>query len=166
LRHILSFYRYNSDIRKKYLTAIGELAWEEVIKDRGASFHSIRNVFLHVLDAYRYWFDYGLRDSLKEYRRADRDSFRNIDDMRTYEHEVDSMVVAYVENLREEALAKIYVIHDEDGTWTGTLETILMHMIEEELQHRGDINCMFWQQDIDPPITEYGRWLKQTEMKV
>jgi uncharacterized damage-inducible protein DinB len=35
------------------------------------------------------------------------------------------------------------------------MEEILMHMVEEELQHRGEINCMFWQQNLDPPITAY-----------
>jgi hypothetical protein len=53
---IVEFYRYNSNVRKKYLDAIEKLPWEEVIKDRGASFGSIRNVFLHTLDAYRRWF--------------------------------------------------------------------------------------------------------------
>lgn len=131
------------------------LPWAEVVKDRGASFHSIRDVFLHVLDAYRYWFEYGLKDRLREYERVDRDSFGNVDQIRNYEREVDSMVMNFVGNLTQDDLGRIYVIHDEDQTWTRTLETILMHMVEEELQHRGEMNCMFWQQGVDPPVTEY-----------
>lgn len=41
MQHILNFYRYNSAIRKKYLDAIEKLPWQEIVKDRGASFHSI-----------------------------------------------------------------------------------------------------------------------------
>jgi uncharacterized damage-inducible protein DinB len=33
-------------------------------------------------------------------------------------------------------------------------------MVEEELQHRGEINALFWQLGIDPPITEYMDWAK------
>jgi uncharacterized damage-inducible protein DinB len=161
MHNILDFYEYNSDVRKKYLNAIAKIPWEDIIKDRGASFPSIRDVFLHTLSAYRYWFQYGIKDDMKNFRRVDPESFKNIDNLRTYEHEVDSMVMNLVRNLREEDLDKEYVIHFDDETWHGTMETILMHMIEEELQHRGEINCMFWQQDIDPPVTGYDDWAPQ-----
>ena len=71
------------------------------------------------------------------------------------------MVMSLIEGLREEDLVKIHVIQDGSVTHNVTMEAILMHMIEEELQHRGEINCMFWQQNIDPPIIEYGEWIGQ-----
>ncbi|MGA8904099.1 MAG: hypothetical protein WB661_03730 [Candidatus Bathyarchaeia archaeon] len=52
MKHIVDLYKYNSSVRKKYLDAIEKLPWEEVVKVRGVSLGSIRNVFLHVLDAY------------------------------------------------------------------------------------------------------------------
>lgn len=164
MQHILNFYRYNSAVRKKYLDAIEKLPWQEIVKDRGASFHSIRDVFLHVLDAYRYWFEYGIKDNLKGYHRIDRASFKGVDDMRRYEHQVDSAVMTLVEGLREEDLSRVYVIHYHDEAphvRERTMETILIHMIEEELQHRGEINCMLWQQDVDPLVTGYHEWLDE-----
>lgn len=164
MRHILGFYRYNSDIRKKYLDAIEKLPWQEVTRDRGASFPSIREVFLHVLEAYRYWFEEVIRGAVvKEYPP---ESFKDVADMRDFERQVDSMVMKLVENLREEDLSKVYAVPsldlDDTETVQISMETILMHMIEEELQHRGELNCFFWQQDIDPPVTGYGRWLRET----
>jgi len=161
MRHILSFYRYNSDVRKKYLAAIEKLPWEEVVRERGASFSSIRNVFLHILNAHRYWFQYGIRDDLKEYRSVNPDEFNSVKDLRKYNQEVDSRVMSLVESLQEEDLSRIYSIRMEDRTVETTMETVLMHMIEEELQHRGEINCLFWQQNIDPPITSYNDWAKE-----
>jgi uncharacterized damage-inducible protein DinB len=161
LEHILNLYRYNSDARKKYLAALEKLPWEEVVKDRGASFQSIRNVFVHVLNAYRYWFQYAIKDNLKEYKGINLDYCKSIQELREYEAEVDAMVMSLIENLRQEDLHKVYVIHAEDTTYHVSLETILMHMIEEELQHRGEINCMLWQQDVDPPILEYGQWVRE-----
>ena len=37
---------------------------------------------------------------------------------------------------------------------------ICWHMVEEELQHRGEINALLWQMDIDPRLqtTEIG-WM-------
>ena len=160
MRHIRDFYRYNSETRKKYLDVIDSLPWAEVIRDRGASFPSIRDVFLHILDAYRYWLEYGLKDNLSGYRRTDRDRFKNPADIREYEQAVDSMVEGVVGNLREQDLTRVYEIHEPNETMQVTMEAILMHMIEEELQHRGEINCMLWQQGIDPPTTDFIEWLK------
>lgn len=162
---ISNFYRYNSDVRKKYLDALAKLPWDAIVKDRGASYHSIRDVFIHVLDAYRYWFEYCIKDNITEYKRADRESFRNVDDIRRYELSVDSLVMTLVRGLSEEDLSKVHVIHDGHDTIRTTMEAILIHMIEEELQHRGELNCMFWQQDIDPPITGYVGWLQEKMAK-
>jgi uncharacterized damage-inducible protein DinB len=161
MKHILDFYRYNSDVRKKYLELMEKLPWEEVVKDRGTSFSSIRNVFLHVLNAYRFWFQYGIRDNLKEYRGLDPENFRNIDDIRKQEQDMNTLVMSLVESLREEDLSKTYVIHTRHRVLERTMESLLIHMIEEELQHRGEINCMLWQQDIDPPVTSFDDWLEQ-----
>ena len=40
---------YNQFLNRKYLETISKLSWEEVIKDRSASFPSLRDIFLHVL---------------------------------------------------------------------------------------------------------------------
>jgi uncharacterized damage-inducible protein DinB len=29
---------------------------------------------------------------------------------------------------------------------------IVWHMVEEQLQHFGELNALFWQLDIDPPV--------------
>jgi len=163
MRHIMKFYRFNSEARKKYLEAFEKLAWEKVLEDRGASFRSMGEVFLHVLEAYRYWFNYVIRGEPQKERRLE--SFRDVGDMREFEHEVDSMVMKAVGDLREEDLTKVYSYSPNDNSDQSvqvSMEAILLHMIEEELQHRGEINCMLWQQDIDPPITEYHRWLEES----
>jgi len=36
---------------------------------------------------------------------------------------------------------------------------LLHHMIEEQLQHIGELNALFWQLNIDPPVTEYMDWV-------
>jgi uncharacterized damage-inducible protein DinB len=131
------------------------------VKDRGASFGSIRNVFLHVLNAYRYWFLYAVKDDLREYKGIDIESCKSVGEMRKHEIEVDAMMNSFLEHLHEEDMSKVHTIHAASATYNVTLEAILMHMIEEELQHRGEINCMFWQQNIEPPIIEYGQWLGQ-----
>lgn len=147
------------------------MPWEDVVKDRGASYPSIRDIFLHTLDAYRYWFEYATKGSkVKEYADDDTAKIRTVADLRKREREVDTVVMNVVHSLREEDLQKVFEIDqstDEDGNGgiiSRSMEMILIHMIEEELQHRGELNCLFWQQGIDPPITSYGEWLAQKEL--
>ena len=46
-------------MRKKYLRAIFEkIPEEERYKDRGASFPTIVDIFVHMIDNYRFWFLY------------------------------------------------------------------------------------------------------------
>ncbi|MCI4340127.1 MAG: hypothetical protein L3J73_02500 [Thermoplasmata archaeon] len=54
---IQSLYAYNSRVRARYLTAIWKLPTRERYRDRGASYPSIVDIFMHALDAYRVWFD-------------------------------------------------------------------------------------------------------------
>lgn len=167
MQHILGFYRYNSNVRKKYLDAIERLPWEEITRDRGASFPSIRDVFLHVLEAYRYWFEEVIGGALVTEHPPE--NFEDLASMRELEQEVDAMAMKVVENLREEDLSKVYTVQSTDiddvENVQISMESILMHMIEEELQHRGELNCLFWQQNIDPPVTGYGRWLRETRRR-
>ena len=148
------------------------MSWEDVVKDRGASYPSIRDIFLHILDAYRYWFEYATKGSkVREYADIDTANVKDIADLRKREREVDSLVMDIIHSLREEDLQKVFEIDqstDEDGNGgiiSRSMEMILIHMLEEELQHRGELNCLFWQQDIDPPITSYGEWLAQKGLR-
>jgi uncharacterized damage-inducible protein DinB len=48
---------------------------------------------------------------------------------------------------------------------TETVREMLLHMVEEELQHRGEINALLWQMDIEPPITDWIDWKREIQKK-
>ena len=80
-------------MRKKYLDAIEGLPLDKVVKDRGTSFLSILDVFVHVLNVYRCLFEYAIKDNMKAFARIDDETFTSVADLRRYEKEVDSMVM-------------------------------------------------------------------------
>jgi uncharacterized damage-inducible protein DinB len=43
------------------------------------------------------------------------------------------------------------------------VEDILLHLIEEEIHHRGEILCLMWQINATPPYTSYTAYLKETK---
>lgn len=151
---VRELYRYNSRTRKKYLATIWRLPVKRRYKDRGASFPSIVDIFLHVLDAYRWWFHtvYSSDSSWKDYPLGLRLSRAQAV---KEERETDRFVIGILRNLRPADLARTFPIPGAKGRRI-SLRVLLLHMAEEELQHRGEMNALLWQEDVDPPISGFG----------
>jgi uncharacterized damage-inducible protein DinB len=39
------------------------------------------------------------------------------------------------------------------------IEDILVHVVEEEIHHRGELLCLMWQIDCEPPYKSYMSYL-------
>ncbi|MHB1908577.1 MAG: DinB family protein [Nitrososphaerales archaeon] len=146
LEEIKFWYTYNSHVRKRYLRAILSLPKGEALKDRGASHPSIFDIFVHVLDSYRFFF-LGIIDRRPEVEYAPLIGKVKLEDLQEHEKQVDKVIMAKISSLTPVDLTKI-VLDEFD------LKSVLNHMVEEELQHRGETNALFWQMDIDPPISD------------
>jgi uncharacterized damage-inducible protein DinB len=152
---IRSLYAYNSQTRAKYLTAIWKLPPRERYRSRGASYPSLVDIFMHVLDAYRLWFDevyasgatpdwypLGVRYTLSEAWR----------EMRA----IDRRVLSALGSLRPGDLDRRLALPKRWRTRKRIeLRVLLVHMIEEELQHRGEMNALLWQAGRNPPVTGF-----------
>ena len=157
---IREFFKYNSDARKRYLDTFEKIPWENLEKDMCASFGSLKGIFLHVLNAYRYWFEYGVRDKMAEYKSLDFEMYKSVADLRRAEKEVGIMVAGFLEGIKQSDYRKVNTIHTRSGVKEWTTEELLLHMIEEELQHRGELNCLLWQLCYDAPILSFHTWYK------
>ncbi|HEY6238157.1 MAG TPA: DinB family protein [Thermoplasmata archaeon] len=151
LETIREMYAYNSKVRQKYLRAIWRLPPRERYRDRGASYPSLVDIFMHVLDAYRWWFHvvYGKEKGIEEYPLGVR---YTIAEARREEKETDAFVRRVVRSLQPADLAKRVTIVRKRGNETLPMRVLLLHMMEEELQHRGEMNALLWQLDIEPPV--------------
>jgi len=47
---IQELYDYSSRVRRRFAVKLSELPWSEVIKNREASFYSMGNILLHIID--------------------------------------------------------------------------------------------------------------------
>ncbi len=39
-----------------------------------------------------------------------------------------------------------------------TVRDTLLHLLEEEIQHRGELNALLWQIDVEPPVLDWIDW--------
>jgi uncharacterized damage-inducible protein DinB len=149
---IRDLYDYNARTRAKYLGAIWKLPPRARYQNREASYPSLVDIFMHVLDAYRYWFiqNYGGTE-FEEYPLGTRYTrAQAVREMRA----VDRYVRRVVRSLKPTDLRRLVTIPGRPSRKV-RLGVMLVHMVEEELQHRGEMNALLWQAGQEPPITGF-----------
>ena len=149
LELIREMYHYNSKGRRGYLRRIWQLPPKERYRDRGASFPSLVDIYMHILDAYRWWF-------IKVYAKTDFEEYPlgtryTLAQARRETEKVDRMLNSFLRRLRPKDLDRMVTIPTRTHERL-TIRTMLVHMIEEELQHKGELNALLWQIDVDAPV--------------
>jgi len=148
--YIKKLLEYNETVRHKYFETFTKLSWDEFTKNREASFHSMKNIFVHTLGAIDYWLDFLQTQNLHSKKKYDE--YKTLKQIRTYMEHVEERMHAYLNSLSTEKLQKTYTVKGGDGTTHKiTAEDILIHAFEEEVHHRGEFNALLWQMGIDPP---------------
>ncbi len=153
---------YHSWSRNKYLDLFERLPWSVLTRRRGAAFESIRNVHLHVLAAYASWLvpffgQKQLRPVLKRLDEKHWDSFRSVAQIREVNRAVDEAAQTAARRLGPNDFdTKRTVARVRGVRLSATPREVLWHLIEEDFLHHGEILCMLWQDDIEPPYT--GVW--------
>jgi uncharacterized damage-inducible protein DinB len=141
---------YNETVRHRYFETFAILSWREFIKNREASFHSIRNIFVHTLGAIDYWLD--ILQKQNYHSKKDYDKYRDLDEVKEYMKHIEKRTREYLKSLTAEELSKTCTVRDDDNRNIKiTAEDVLIHVFEEEVHHRGELNALLWQMGIDPP---------------
>jgi len=141
---------YNEKVRHRYFEVLVKLPWEEFVKNREASFHSLRNIFIHTLGAIDHWLDF-LKKEKSLHKKFDE--YQTFQDVRDYMEYVEKRMRDYLGSLSTGGLdEKFTVTNDANETIEVTAEDILIHVFEEEVHHRGELIALLWQMGIEPPL--------------
>ena len=152
---------YSQYLRHQYLEALGKLPWDEVVKDRGASFNSLRNIYLHCVTVLDFYVNHLIQGDTS-YPRINTDGYDTIEIIREYVDQVESTANAYLSKVTPEELARTIERKQRDGTsFTVTVEDILIDLFQEETHHRGELIALLWQMDVSPPHMGWSRYLNR-----
>jgi uncharacterized damage-inducible protein DinB len=153
---IKNLFGYNWYYRRKILKSMAEIPWEKVVESCGASFDCIRDIFIHSLQCEQFWIRLLSRKSVDEIFDVPFSKFANIEAVQKYADEVEAETNKYLKTLTDRKLQSVFEYKGWQGkTKRNKIEDILMHVIEEEIHHRGELLCIYWQNDITPPHTGY-----------
>ena len=158
---IRTFFRYNSRVRRNYIRAILALPSEDRLKDRGASYPSLQEIYVHVLDGIRWWMEFVPEDRAGEAKQLPARELTP-DQLRAETDKIEQLAEDYLGRLTEADLARDMVCRfpGKDGPEEARfpIGDVLWHVVEEELQHRGELNALLWQINVEPPIAGVEDW--------
>lgn len=161
----LKLMEYSQVLRHKYLEALGKIPWEEVIKDRGASFPSLRDIYLHIVFVVDAYINYALQGN-PNYPSLNYSEYDSIEKMQSYLDQVESKANAYLSKVTPEELARQIERKLRDGsTFLVPVEDILLDFFQEETHHRGELLALLWQMDVAPPHMGYIQFLRSQNRK-
>jgi len=146
---------YNDAERRAFFKAFAKLTWDDFTKNREASFNSIRNIFIHTLNATDYWLDFLQNENQRSKKKFE--DYKTLKEIGTYMKHVEKRMNKYLNSLSSKALKKKYKGRErrKGKVETLTAEDILVHVFEEEIHHRGELIALFWQMGIKPPLIGY-----------
>lgn len=154
--NIKNLFGYNWYSRRKILESMAEIPWEKVVESCGASFDCIRDIFVHCLQSEQFWIRLLSGKNAEGIFDTPFSKFANINTLQEYADEVEAETNEYLKTLTDEKLQSVFEFKLWEGkTNRNKIEDILMHVVEEQIHHRGELLCIYWQNDIKPPYTSY-----------
>jgi uncharacterized damage-inducible protein DinB len=152
--------QYTHAVRRRYLKILGELPWGEVVKDRGASFPSIKDIFLHAVDAEDLLINHIVQGKYDKWVRQDYGKFTNAHQIEERVDNVEKNVDAYLKTLTERELHRKVALPWRPS-FLLTVNDVLMTLAIEDTYHMGELNALMWQFDKQPPYLSWNAFLEQ-----
>jgi uncharacterized damage-inducible protein DinB len=157
---IRAWFAYIEKARQGYLETFSKLPAAELSRDRGASFPTLLDIFGHSQGALYFW----MKDCARfEFPPQEPDSGTppNLADVKKDEKYIQTQIRRVMAELTEADLTR--TVHREKGRGSShdcdiPVRDALWHLVEEELQHRGELNALLWQIDVEAPVYNWIHW--------
>lgn len=156
---IRDWFAYNSIARRTYLETLSRLPPGELTRDRGASFPTLVEIFRHSLDGTSSWIG-KVSSALGSPLPAPKcPQVPSLSELRVYDESTNRQADHLFSHLTERDLDKLLLVREEPPWWDMEFKVpirgVLLQAIGHELQHRGELNALLWQIDVEPPITDW-----------
>jgi len=159
---IAELVKFNHAARRTYLQALWKLPWEDVVKSRGASFDSMRDIFLHSTLVELRMVHYMIPGRLGDWVDRPFDHFKDMETIGRLVDEVEDKTLDYLKKLTPDELSR-----EVPMPWRKTppdkanVESILIQVVTEDLYHCGELIALLWQMGAEGAFLPYFQYLAQ-----
>ena len=151
---IPELYEYSSHVRRRFANKLAETPWEEVTRNREASFYNMRNILIHMIDCEDWIVNSFVLNEPQEYKEENPEDFQNIGRVMDYLNRVESRTREYLkaaEKDPEDFNRRTNFVLSSGKSFDLSVEECLFQAFTEQLYHMGELIALFWQGDIEPP---------------
>ncbi len=144
-------YRYNWRVLRDFGDALSKLPPEALLKDREATYGSMKNIFHHILSVHDGWLNVTAQGASADpaMREKDFDEVESMDELRAYLEKIIAKEERFLSTLKDKDLGR--GVQPEWKTRPHPLRDALLQVTFEQAHHLGELIALFWQQDIEPP---------------
>jgi uncharacterized damage-inducible protein DinB len=161
---IHQWYLYNAAARHRYFETLSGLPPDQLSRDRGASFPTLLDILGHSMGGIEAWIVRMSALTGEPFAHYDGPEPDSLADLLKYQRWVEEQVDRFFSRLSDQDLDRSFLVPKLPPWWdedfTAGVRATLLHVIEHELQHRGELNALLWQIDVDPPILDWGDFEK------
>ena len=116
----------------------------------------MKNILLHAIDNEDWIVNYAIFERSKAYSRKKSEEYTNMKMILDHLSEVEKKTIAYFSSVGEDALKTQISFELSSGKkFELTVEECLIQSLTEQLYHLGEIICLLWQEDIEPPPMQW-----------
>ena len=158
-------FAYNHTIRQNYIDTFKQkLTWEDMVGNRETAWLSLKDTLLHIIWAEDSWINYSIQDLHDPNRPFHYEKYNSWSLIDNYNFNCISKVNSYLKSLKPKDLYKPVSRINKDGIRRTTMvRDVLIHVMTEELHHRGEIIAILWQMNMQPPDMGWLSVMKKTD---
>ena len=158
-------FNYNHTVRQNYIDAFKQkLSWEDMIKNHETGWLSLKDTMLHIIWVEDSWINYSIQDLEDPNRPFPYSKYNSWNEIDRYNCNSTLKVNNYLNSLNMNDLSKPVSRLNKDGIRRTTIvRDVLIHVMTEELHHRGEIIAILWQLNFQPPDMGWLSVMKKTD---
>ena len=153
---IEELHQYSTGVRRRFANKLAELPWIEVEKNKEASFYSMKNIFLHMIDNEDWMVNWVVHYKSKEYVRRRSEEYTDMKMIFDHVEQVEERSRRYFVKLDDAELQRrVKFVTSAGDTFDITVEECLLQSFTEQLYHSGELLTLLWQENIEPPKMQW-----------
>ena len=162
---IKELFMYNHIVRQSYIDEFQKnIPWQEMVRNHDIAWLSLKDTLLHIIWVEDTWINYSIQGLEDPNRPFNYSKYQTWNSIIEYNSRIISKVDEYLSNIKLEDLdRKVWRINNDGIKRTSRIKDVLIHVVTEELHHRGEIIAILWQMNIEPPDMGWLSIMKKTD---
>ena len=154
---IPELYDYSSRVRHRFANKLSQLPWDEVTRNREASFYSMRNILIHMIDNEDWIVNWVIQGKSQEYKREKKsDDYQSMKEIFDHLDQVEARTKDYLKRAsNNEFERRVNFVLSSGKSFDLSVEECLFQSFTEQLYHLGELIALLWQENIEPPSMQW-----------